>query len=144
MDMENRAYNTLPSIDRDGFIMANHKTGNGSTETFGDRLARLRKAAGFSQRDLSAETGISQRMIAYYEKQTERPPAHLFPVLAKALGVSADELLGMKATKQVSRARDNRLWRRFTQVEKLPAIEKKQIVQILDAFLERNKLRKAV
>jgi hypothetical protein len=36
-----------------------------------------------------------------------------------------------------------RLWRRFSQVEKLPNPERKQIVQILDAFLEREKLKKA-
>jgi transcriptional regulator with XRE-family HTH domain len=116
---------------------------NGNGERFGDRLARLRKAAGYSQRDLAAETGISQRMIAYYEKQTEHPPTHVFPVLAKALGVSADELFGIKETKKVDRARDNRLWRRFSQVEKLPSPERKQIVQILDAFLDREKLRRS-
>jgi hypothetical protein len=31
----------------------------------------------------------------------------------------------------------------FSQVEKLPNPERKQIVQILDAFLEREKLKKA-
>jgi len=36
-----------------------------------------------------------------------------------------------------------RLWRRFSQVEKLPTPQRKQITQILDAFLEREKLKKA-
>jgi DNA phosphorothioation-dependent restriction protein DptG len=40
--------------------------------------------------------------------------------------------------------RDSRLWRRFSQIEKLPNPERKQIVQILDAFLEREKLKKAL
>lgn len=34
---------------------------------FGERLAALRKAAGFTQVELAAELGISQRMVAYYE-----------------------------------------------------------------------------
>ena len=70
-----------------------------SKESFGQRLARLRTAAGFSQRSLAAEIGVSQRMVAYYEKQTVFPPTHLFPLLVmalKALSVSADELLGIK------------------------------------------------
>lgn len=33
--------------------------------------------------------------------------------------------------------------RRFSQVEQLPQSQRKQIVQILDAFLEREKLKKA-
>lgn len=113
------------------------------SESFGEQLARLRQEAGLSQRDLAAEVGISQRMVAYYEKQTAHPPTHLLALLSKALGVSADQLLGMKEVKSNGRTRDNRLWRRFSQVEQLPQSQRKQIVQILDAFLEREKLRKA-
>ncbi len=115
----------------------------GKTESFGEQLARLRQEAGLSQRDLAAEVGISQRMVAYYEKQTAHPPTHLLAILAKALGVSSDQLLGIKEVKSNGRTRDNRLWRRFSQVEQLPQSQRKQIVQILDAFLERDKLKKA-
>lgn len=112
-------------------------------ESFGARLARLRQAAGYSQRSLAAEIGISYRMVAYYEGETVYPPAHLLPQLAEALGVSTDQLLGVGKVKKNGRSRDSRLWRRFSQVEKLPNPERKQIVQILDAFLEREKLKKA-
>ncbi len=115
----------------------------GKSESFGELLARLRQEAGLSQRDLAAEVNISQRMVAYYEKQTAHPPTHLLAILAKALGVSSDQLLGIKEVKSNGRTRDNRLWRRFSQVEQLPQSQRKQIVQILDAFLEREKLRKA-
>lgn len=37
---------------------------------------------------------------------------------------------------------DTRLWRRFSQVEKLPPPKRKQIVQILDAFLGCEKAKK--
>ena len=59
-------------------------------ETLRERLARLRKAAGYSLRELASEIGIRHRMVVYYEKHSEDPPAHLLPQLAKALGVSAD------------------------------------------------------
>jgi transcriptional regulator with XRE-family HTH domain len=111
-------------------------------ERFGERLARFRLSAGFSQRDLATEIGISQRMIAYYEKETEHPPTHLLPVFAKTLGVSTDQLMGLEQTDDKDKQRDNRLWRRFSQVEKLPSPKRKQIVQILDAFLESEKLKK--
>lgn len=106
-----------------------------SGENFGGRLARLRQAAGYSQRDFAAEVGISQRMVLYYEKECKRIPVHLLPIFAKALGESADELLGLEKSKRNGKVRDTHLWRRFSQVEKLPPAERRPTVQLLDAFL---------
>lgn len=111
-------------------------------ETFGDRMAKLRAKAGYSQRDLARETGISQRMIAYYEKQTKYPPTHLLPILSEALGASADELLGIEKSNGNRTKKDMRLWRRFNQIEKLDAKEKRQILQLLDTFIEKDRLIK--
>lgn len=107
-------------------------------KNFGRRLAQLRQTAGYSQREFAKEVGISQRMVVYYEKQTERIPVDLLPRLAKTLGVSTDQLFGMEKTKDESRMRDNRLWRRFAQVEKLSPGERKPIIQLLDAFLKKS------
>ncbi len=103
---------------------------------FGKRLAEFRQAAGYSQRELAAEIGISHRMVAYYEKEAGHLPTHLLPILARTLGVSTDQLLGMEKTKPNGRRRDSRLWRRFSQVEKLPPAQRKPIIQLLDAFLQ--------
>ncbi|MCF8069331.1 MAG: helix-turn-helix domain-containing protein [Desulfobacterales bacterium] len=112
------------------------------TESFGNRMAKLRNAAGYSQRDLARETGVSQRMIAYYEKQAKYPPTHLLPILAEALGTTADELLGMKKTN--GSKKDMRLWRRFSKVEQMNTKEKRQVLQILDTFIEKDRLKKKV
>jgi transcriptional regulator with XRE-family HTH domain len=64
--------------------------------SFGERLSELRRRVGLSQRGLAAELGISQRMVAYYEGQSDYQPAHLLAPLSELLGVSADELLGIK------------------------------------------------
>ena len=109
-------------------------------EPFGERLARLRRAAGYSQGELGAELGISQRMVAYYEGETEYPPAHLLPALARALGVSADQLLGLEKPPRNGGVRDTHLWRRFRQVDQLPPAERKPIVQLVDAFLRGKKV----
>ena len=108
---------------------------------FGERLAALRKAAGFTQAELAEEIGVSRRMIAYYEGETEYPPTALLPDLAQALGVSADTLLGLKPLKK-ARKTDNRLQRRLQQLEQLEPKEKRQVLQLLDTFIERERLRK--
>jgi len=56
-------------------------------ENFGERLASLRKAAGYTQVEFDAEVGITQRTVAYYEAPGAQPPAHLLQQMAQVLGV---------------------------------------------------------
>jgi transcriptional regulator with XRE-family HTH domain len=110
---------------------------------FGARLAELRKAAGYTQAELGAELGVSQRMIAFYESPEANPPASMLAAMAKALGVSVDVLIGAAPTpKRASGPASSRLERRLKQIEKLGSREKRQILQFLDTFLDREKLRR--
>jgi len=113
--------------------------------SFGQRLASLRKAAGFTQIELAAELGISQRMVAYYESPTATPPANLLPQIAAALGVSIDALFGVAATRRLAKQdSDSRLRRRLLAIDKLEATDKRQVLQLLDAFIERGQLKRRV
>ncbi len=120
------------------------KSINGSPISFGKRLAQLRKAAGYTQQELAEEIGTSRRVIAYYETQSDYPPATLLPQLAKALGMTVDELLGTKPLPQTRKPTNSRLQRRLQQIEKLNTKEKRQVLQLLDAFIEREKLKRKV
>lgn len=111
--------------------------------SFGERLAGLRKAAGFTQIELAAELGVSQRMVAYYESPAATPPANLLPQIAAALGVTIDEMFGRSATRKlVKQEGDSRLRRRLLAIEKLDLAEKRQVLQVIDAFIERGQLRR--
>jgi transcriptional regulator with XRE-family HTH domain len=111
---------------------------------FGERLASLRKAAGFTQVELAAKLGISQRMVAYYESPDATPPANLLAQIASTLGVSIDELFGRVASKRplVKQEGDSRLRRRLLAIDKLDVVEKRQVLQLLDAFIERGQLKR--
>ena len=111
--------------------------------SFGRRLAELRKTAGFIQVELAGELGISQRMMAYYESPTATTPANLLPAIATALGMSIDDLFG-RATKRrlVKQEGDSRLRRRLLAIERLDLAEKPQVLQLLDAFIERGQLKR--
>lgn len=111
-------------------------------DPFGRRLARLRKAANLTQLELATEIGISRRMVAYYEGETDQPPAALLPLIARALHVSTDEILGVAPLRQRRRSTASRLSRRLKQLERLPPRERRQVVQVIDAFLERERLKK--
>lgn len=107
-------------------------------ETFGRRLARLRKAAGYSQRALAEELGVSYRMLAYYEAQTEHAPAHLLPQLAAALGLSVDQLLGREAVSKRKSPENRRLLRKLKLVEKLPPRARQAVLEHIDALLGKH------
>lgn len=110
------------------------------TSDFGARLTELRKAAGYTQVELAAALGTTQRMIAYYEGRAEKAPAAFLPQMATALAVSADELLGIKPLKK-GRKPDTQLHRRLQRIEKLDPKARRQITQLLDTFIEREELK---
>jgi transcriptional regulator with XRE-family HTH domain len=110
---------------------------------FGARLAALRKQAGYTQQQLADEIGVSRRVVAYYEGETEHPPASLLVDLAQALGRSTDELLGVSLTKKSARSGtiSTRWERRVRQIERLDARPKQQIVTFIDAILTAEQAR---
>jgi transcriptional regulator with XRE-family HTH domain len=114
------------------------RTRRAPSETFGRRLARLRKARGLTQIELAPKLGISPRMLAYYEAQTDRPPAHLLGRLAEILGASTDELLGLSAVKLPDQPSNPRLWRRLRIVEKLPAEDRTAVLKFIDALARQK------
>ncbi len=110
-------------------------------QSFGERLAQLRKTAGYTQVEFAAELGITQRMVAYYEAPDAQAPAHLLPQMAQVLGVSVDVLLGMSKQCSPKRIATNRLERRLLEINKLDGKAKRQITQLLDSFIEGEKLK---
>ena len=110
---------------------------------FGKRLAQLRKAAGYTQQELADEIGATRRMIAYYETESDHPPTNMLLGLATALSVTTDELLGLTATRgKQPKQPDSRLLRRMQQIDKLSAAKKRQVMQVIDTFIEAEQLRK--
>lgn len=63
--------------------------------TFADRLKAARAAAGLSQYTLADASGILRTMIADYEQGRRVPGIDTLAALAKALGCTADSLLGL-------------------------------------------------
>ena len=106
-------------------------------EGFGERLAQLRKAAGYTQEQLAAELGISRRRIAYYEAESAHPPVGFLADLARVLNTTTDALLGQGAGTRKSRpvSLSPRLERRLKQIERLSPKPKQQLLSIIDTFI---------
>lgn len=133
---ENRAYTVGHTLQRN---VCMPKKINEQLSSFGKRLAKLRKATGYTQHQLADEIGVTRRMIAYYESESQHPPANMLVDLAGALNVSADTLLGIKPLKTTPLS--SRLERRIKQIEKLGPKPRQQITQLIDTFVEAEQLK---
>jgi transcriptional regulator with XRE-family HTH domain len=106
---------------------------------FGQSLAQIRKAKGFTQKMLAEAIGVSQRVIAYYEGETDRPPASKLADIAKAMDISVDELLGLSPFKKPRGAPKNAyLNRKLQKVGELPKDDQKVIIGMIEALAAKK------
>lgn len=105
-------------------------------ETFGQRLARIRKAKGYTQVELAKKMDIVQVLISDYERDKLRPYHEMIVRFARALGVSADELLGLASSKTGKNGASLKLIRRMKKIEALPAAQQKILLRTIDTFLK--------
>lgn len=104
---------------------------------FGSRLVALRRMRGMTQVQLASAAGTTQRAISYYENDVGHPPAAALVALAKALRVTTDELLGIRAVKADDRAEDpemRRLWKKFQLVSTLPDKDQRAVIRLINSL----------
>lgn len=112
-------------------------------ESFGQRLARIRKEKGYTQVQLAKKVGIIQVLISDYERGRLRPYHEMIARFARALKVSADELLGLDASKikedKLSLKISLKILRRLKKIEELPTEKQKILLRTIDIFLKGAK-----
>ena len=62
-------------------------------QTFGQKIAELRKAKNMTQLELANLLNITDKAVSKWERDISCPDINTFPKLAEILGVSVDELL---------------------------------------------------
>lgn len=107
-------------------------------ETVGQRLARLRKERGYTQKELAEKMGIIQVLISDYERDMLRLHAEMLTRFARALDVNADDILGLKQEKSNGNGQKTslRLLRRLNRIEDLPPSQQKTLIKTIDTFLK--------
>lgn len=105
-------------------------------ESLGQRIARLRKERGCTQVQLAKKIGITQVLVSDYERNRIRPHYEMIIRFAIVLGVSTDELLGLKATKGEGNQPSLKILRRMKKIEALPPAQQKVLFKNIDMFLK--------
>lgn len=112
---------------------------------FGERLQSIRKARRPAQVQLAEAAATTQRAVSYYETEAGFPPAPAVIALAQALGVTSDELLGLKTPKVAPVQEDpeaRRQWKRFQMIATLPERDQKAVVRLIHSLVAGSSLRK--
>lgn len=133
---QNKTSLTIAPADLSLEALLARKVHNDKEETIGQRLARLRRERGITQIELAEMLGVPQPMISAYENGGLRLHGELIVELTKILDVSADQLLGLKDTKNAT-VKNGRLLRKLQQLEMLPRRDKQALMRTIEAFLQR-------
>ena len=108
-------------------------------EAIGQRIARLRKERGYTQKKVAEKIGIERTRVTDYELGRIRLYDEMVSRFAFALGVSTDEILGLTVSPHSSDKPDLKITRRMREIEKLPSSQKKSLLNTIDAYLKANK-----
>jgi transcriptional regulator with XRE-family HTH domain len=106
------------------------------SETFGKRLAHLRRAKGWSQSELAARIGTKSNQISKFETGAYQPGLETLSKLAEALQTTTDFLLAGREPNEVRG--DARLRARLPLLENLPRELRDVVVEFLDTLLNTH------
>jgi len=109
---------------------------------FSLNIIRFRKLRGLSQVDLAKITGLSKRMIAYYETEAVKPPIDKLEIIAKALGISIANIIEEKDEKSGIIDIDPRILKITMMLKDLNRKDKEYIYGLIKSLYEKNKKMK--
>ena len=101
------------------------------------RLKEIRLRRGRTQVEVARAVGIRQPVLSECEKGEIRLHGALLVRLARTLRVSSDEILGLKPS-DTTAPKDGRLARRLQRIKELPPRDRRSVLSILDALLEKH------
>lgn len=117
-------------------------TPSGNKFSFGQRLAKIRRAKGLTQTELGQRIGASQRAMHHYEKKAEFPPVQKIIELARALDMTVDELLGTGDNGGPRYQNINpKLAKRLRLASNLPQHDLKALSTFIDALLLKQEVK---
>jgi transcriptional regulator with XRE-family HTH domain len=100
----------------------------------GKHLKMLRETAGLSQRELAERIGEIHSNVHYWESSGNLPRSDVLMPMAKALGVTVEELLGeVRSRRAVSPG--GKLGPLVEQISKLPRRQQEKVVEFLENYL---------
>ena len=130
-----------PPGEKVGYDAGMHPGGRPSKRprsAVGQRLAEARERAGLSQQQLAEKLDTTQTTIAYWERKATTFRSDILCQLIPILGVSADDLLGVRPLRTVASKPVGKARQLFDAVSRLPRRQQEKIFDILQPFVKEH------
>ena len=101
------------------------------------RLRQFREAAGLSVRELARQIGEQHTNVSFWERTGTLPRSNVLVALARALGVTVEELLGESKPSRVT-SPGGKVRSIFERVQKLPRRQQDKIIEVVEALLKAS------
>lgn len=106
------------------------------TMGFPERLSKLRKEHGLTQKGLAAAIGVHVTQVQRYEWGSSQPTLDVIRKLSIALGVNSDTLV----FDQDERGPKSDLRLKFEAVEAMDQTDQQVITSLIDAYIKKRRL----
>jgi len=100
-------------------------------------LRALREKAGLTLRELARQIGEHPSNVSYWERTGSIPRSDVLLPMAKALGVTVEELLGEPKPRRVA-APGGKARQVFDAVSRLPRRQQQRIVEVVEALVAQH------
>ena len=126
-----------PSSSLQGYFVT--VTDSGFYLALGRRIAAARKARDLTQQQLADELGIAQQTLAHYEAGRLRVAVATLPPLARALGVSIEDLIGEETHRPVASRRGppSRVQLQLERIQALPRARQRFLADLIETALQQ-------
>lgn len=108
-------------------------------DSFGKRIATLRKERKMTQQDLAKLLNTSISVVGRYERDEMTPSIEVAKKIAGFLDTTVGYLLG--ETEKDDLFKDPAMLQRLIDLDKMDTTEKKHILHVLDGFIKSVKLK---
>jgi transcriptional regulator with XRE-family HTH domain len=109
--------------------------------TLGQILSKMRKQKGLTQEQLAEKMGTTKRAIAYYERKMTNPSIATIEMLAKALEVPKEKLLGLgkkKVEVEIPIAQSRMLQQVWPMAVDLPIKDQQYLAKMIRTLAAQN------
>lgn len=105
----------------------------------GKRIAEARQVAGLTQQELADKVNVTQRVVAYWEREAVSLRADQIDALANALNITADALLGRNKRTARGSGPVGKARRMFEEVSKLPRDRQQHVLRVVEDLIKANR-----
>jgi|HubBroStandDraft_1064217.scaffolds.fasta_scaffold153022_2 transcriptional regulator with XRE-family HTH domain len=109
----------------------------------GERIAALRKRAGFSQTQLAEKLSLGQQTVAYWERHASTLKPKQISALAETLQATPEEILGMSVPLGRAGRSADKLRQAFERASELPRDQQRHVLRVVEDAITAYEVRKS-